>query len=703
MKKLFSLLFLLTFATTKADKNDSLIDRLKDNLPDTERVNTLNCLCYEKANNNVTEGYAYCKDALALAQKNKFYKGIVTAYRYYVSLETNQGKYDNALKYADSGLAVCDKQKLDAEKIKILNQKGNIAGDLGDPNKALVFYLEAVALAEKHHIIKPLAAIYANIGVCFLSTKQFAKCKEYFKKGVAISIEVNDMPNLGSSYNNIGGVFLETNQFDSALYYFSLGESIYLKANNKRGFGTNAYYSGFTYFQLKKYEKALSYFLKATDIYKETGNLSELPNILICIAETYEKLNQTDKALSYAMQSLQQAEENKSDLDKKEAYKILKDIYETKGDFKTALSYYSKYVSIKDSLLTTESSQQMADMQTKYETVKKETENKLLQETNLVAQKTIQQQKYIAVAIAVICLLIIVFAINVYRSSRQRHKANIELARKNNLIEHQKKEVEHQKEMVDEKQKKILDSIHYARRIQRAVITSDSYISQHVADYFIYYQPKDIVSGDLYWALAGEGNTFYIAACDCTGHGVPGAFMSLLNISILNEVTIEKKISQPDLVLNEARKDIIKALNPTGTEDAKDGMDCILACFDFKKLQLQYAAANNSFYIVRGSEIIMCPADKMPVGKSPRDTEPFTLHTIPLQKGDIVYTLTDGLPDQFGGPKGKKFKYKQLEDILLENRQLPMSEQKEILHKKFEEWRGNLEQVDDVLLIGVRV
>ena len=703
MKKLFTLLFLLFFTAAKADKSDSLTNRLKDNLTDTERVNTLNCLCLEKSYGNVTEGFVYCKDALALAQKNKFYKGIITAYRYYVSLETNRGKYDDALKYADSGLAVCDKQKLNAEKIKIFNQKGNIAGNLGDPNKALVFYLEAVALAEKHHIIKPLAAIYGNIGVCFLSTKQYVKCKEYFKKGIAASIQVNDMLNLGSTYNNLAGVFLETNQSDSALYYFSLGENIYLKANYKRGLGTNAYYSGYTYLQLKKYSKALTYFLKATDIYKETGNLSELPNILICVAEAYEKLNQNDKALDYGLQSLKQAEENKSDLDKKEAYKILKDIYETKGDFKTALNYYSKYVTIKDSLLTTESSQQMADMQTKYETVKKDDENKLLQETNLVAQKTIQQQKYIAVAIGIICLLIIVFAINVYRSSRLRQKANIELARKNNLIEHQKKEVEHQKEMVDEKQKEILDSIHYAKRIQRAVITSDSYISQYVADYFIYYQPKDIVSDDFYWALAGAQNTFYIAVCDCTGHGVPGAFMSLLNISILNEVTIEKKITQPDLILNEARKDIIKALNPTGTEDAKDGMDCILACFDFKKLQLTYAAANNSFYIVRNGEIIICAADKMPVGKSPRDTEPFTLHTVDLQKGDVVYTLTDGLPDQFGGPKGKKFKYKQLEDILLENCQLPMSDQKEILHKRFEQWRGDLEQVDDVLLIGVRV
>ncbi|HXD94762.1 MAG TPA: SpoIIE family protein phosphatase [Bacteroidia bacterium] len=222
-------------------------------------------------------------------------------------------------------------------------------------------------------------------------------------------------------------------------------------------------------------------------------------------------------------------------------------------------------------------------------------------------------------------------------------------------------------------------------------------------NFFILYKPKDIVSGDFYWAHE-INNKFYICTADCTGHGVPGAFMSMLNISYLNESIIEKNISKPDKVLNHIRNEIIHSLNPEGSEEeSKDGMDCILACFDFSTYTLEYAAANNSFYIIRDKEIINCPADKMPVGKSPKDHEPFTLHTVPLKKGDTVYMLTDGLPDQFGGPKGKKFKYKQLEDILLENNQKSLQEQKEILSARFEDWKGNLEQVDDVCLIGVRV
>ena len=330
------------------------------------------------------------------------------------------------------------------------------------------------------------------------------------------------------------------------------------------------------------------------------------------------------------------------------------------------------------------------------------------------------RQKLFIYSIAFVLVMVLVLVVALFNRNKLKQKANTELGRKNTLIEKQKGEVEHQKEIIEEKQKEILDSIHYAGRIQRAVITSDSYISEHLKEYFTLYKPKDIVSGDFYWALNTK-DVFYLITADCTGHGVPGAFMSLLNISILNEIVIERKITRPDLILNEARKDIIKALNPGGHEDAKDGMDCVLCAFNFKTLTLEYASANNSFYILRkktgarpgpssGSantaadfELIICPSDKMPVGKSPKDQEPFTLRTVQLQKGDIVYTLTDGLADQFGGPKGKKFKYKKLQELISANAGLPMDQQKQLLGDIMEEWRGGLEQVDDMLMIGLRI
>jgi|ERR1051325_5057500 serine phosphatase RsbU (regulator of sigma subunit) len=228
-------------------------------------------------------------------------------------------------------------------------------------------------------------------------------------------------------------------------------------------------------------------------------------------------------------------------------------------------------------------------------------------------------------------------------------------------------------------------------------------------NFFILYRPKDIVSGDFYYALAhktasSKNELFYICTADCTGHGVPGAFMSMLGVSSLNESIIEKNISMPDEILNDIRNSIIASLNPEGSEEeAKDGMDCALCAYDFENLKLHLAAANNPVWIVRNGELEEYKPDKMPVGKYGDELKPFSLQTIDLQKDDIVYTFTDGFADQFGGPKGKKFKYKQLEEKIMEHHKFPMEDQKKKLGDIFENWKGDMEQVDDVLVIGIKI
>ena len=228
-------------------------------------------------------------------------------------------------------------------------------------------------------------------------------------------------------------------------------------------------------------------------------------------------------------------------------------------------------------------------------------------------------------------------------------------------------------------------------------------------NFFIFYKPKDIVSGDFYYAQShkptGSANEiFYLCTADCTGHGVPGALMSMVGISRLNESIIEKNLIHPNDILDNMRKGIIASLNPEGSEEeSKDGMDCVLCAYDFKNMTMEFAAANNPLWLVRDKQIIEYKADKMPVGKYHDETKPFTLQKVDLLKGDIIYTFTDGFADQFGGAKGKKFKYKQLGEFLLSNVDLPMEVQKQKLYDAFESWRGQLEQVDDVCIIGVRI
>lgn len=271
-------------------------------------------------------------------------------------------------------------------------------------------------------------------------------------------------------------------------------------------------------------------------------------------------------------------------------------------------------------------------------------------------------------------------------------------------------EVVAQKHLIEEKHKEITDSINYAERIQRALLASKTLLDENLnsktgnnSNYFILFKPKDVVSGDFYWATKLSNNNFALVTADSTGHGVPGAIMSILNIACLKEAVIQG-INSPDLLLNETRKLVIENLKNDGSEEGgKDGMDASLLSFDFKKMEMYCSSANNPIWILRGSELIEIKADRMPIGKSDKDKIPFTLRTFKMQKDDVIYTLTDGFPDQFGGELGKKFKYKKLQEILLQIHAEPMATQKQKLSEIFDTWKGELEQVDDVCLIGVRI
>jgi serine phosphatase RsbU (regulator of sigma subunit) len=324
-----------------------------------------------------------------------------------------------------------------------------------------------------------------------------------------------------------------------------------------------------------------------------------------------------------------------------------------------------------------------------------------------VQLEAIEKQKLVLYFVILALLLVSFLGYYIYRGYKIKKEANIKLEEKNRTISLQKDEIEKQRDLaaaqrdqIGYQKRHIEDSIMYAKRIQTALIPSLELFSDKL-EHFVLYKPLAIVSGDFYW-VSTQSNPQVIISADCTGHGVPGAFMSMLGVTMLNEIINGKHIMEPDQIIENLRQGIIKSLKQVAEEDSiKDGMDIAVCVVDFDKNILWYAGANSPLYHVRGDELTHYRADKMPVAIHYR-MEPFTLHKIDLQKGDAFYIFSDGFADQFGGPNQKKFMSMQLRETLVAMSGVPMLQQGERLNKIFEEWRGDSPQIDDVTLIGVR-
>ncbi|MFP4024634.1 MAG: SpoIIE family protein phosphatase [Thiohalospira sp.] len=305
----------------------------------------------------------------------------------------------------------------------------------------------------------------------------------------------------------------------------------------------------------------------------------------------------------------------------------------------------------------------------------------------------------------ILAILIIVAIVKIYTRRLELEKIRLEQIVKERTEEvvKQKEEIEKQRDEIADKNRSITDSIEYASRIQTAVLPSDDFAKNILPEHFILFRPRDIVSGDFYW-MTKKDNLLVLIAADCTGHGVPGAFMSMLGVSFLNEIVNRHEITTASAILNQLRTDVKKTLGQEGKEgEAKDGMDLALCIVDLEKMKLQFAGAYNPLYLFRNNELIEIKADRMPIGIYVKEKESFTNHELDLKKGDVFYIFSDGYQDQFGGEDGSKFKTKNFKILLSEIHTKPMAEQRKILNKTIDQWRGKWEQVDDIILMGVRV
>jgi len=350
---------------------------------------------------------------------------------------------------------------------------------------------------------------------------------------------------------------------------------------------------------------------------------------------------------------------------------------------------------------------QISDLNSKYDAIKKQEEIAKLQSENVKGMELLNakdselndsKQTIVYFSLVIMVFLILVFF--VIRSNYLRKQTNKTLLQQKEIIESQKSEVEAQKHLVEEKQKEIIDSISYAKRLQEAILPPQEFINKHVSNNFILYKPKDLVAGDFYWAES-IGDLFFIAAADSTGHGVPGAMVSVVCSNALNRTVKEFGLIETGKILDKTRELVVETFEKSASE-VKDGMDISLLCIDTKNKKITWSGANNALWYILNNELLIIKPDKQPIGITEKPS-PFTTHEIEYNNGTTFYLFTDGFADQFGGEKGKKFKYKQLEELLLNHNNLTLSEQSNLLNEKFESWKGHLEQVDDVCVIGVKI
>jgi tetratricopeptide (TPR) repeat protein len=679
-KDVFACVFALGFLmfnfnlVSQNAKIDSLSTLLKKDKADTNKVIHLSMLVREcELTEDYEKGLSYGKESLELAIKLGFKKGIAVASNNIGNIYRLKADYPKALDCFLKSLNIDEELKNKKGIAIALGNIGLIEWSQGDNTKALDYYFRALTIAEEFGY-KPLQANNLdNIGSIYDEQGDFVNALDYYQKALKIDKELENKNGIAAHLGNIGALYQNKNDYPSALKYYFEALQVEEELGDKIGIAIWLANIGDIYTTTGRYAEAEKYIKKAIEIEERIGS--------------YSYLMASEEALSQ--------------------------LYNGTGKYQQALIHYKRSTAFKDTVFNQENKKQLVQKEMKYEFSKKEAITKAENDKQqAIAKERDHKQKIIIVSVAGGGLLIILFAGFIFRSLRITRKQRDVIEVQKNEVQKQKEIVEKQKHLVEEHQKEIIDSITYAKRIQTALLTSEEYIKNNLpGEHFILFKPKDIVSGDFYWAFRGSSDTgekgkglFYMATADCTGHGVPGAFMSMLNISYFNENVIERNVRAPHEILNEQRNEILKALNPPGSKVvSKDGMDCVMCAYDFDKMELQFAAANNPLWLVRNNELIEFKADKMPVGKHSEDTfDSFTLQRISIQKGDIVYTSTDGYGDQFGS-NGKKLMKKKLKEELLKIHTQPMFEQKAYLDQFFMSWKGDTEQIDDVCVIGVKI
>ncbi|MES2592099.1 MAG: tetratricopeptide repeat protein [Bacteroidota bacterium] len=699
--QIFIGVLLFDFADVMAQDptSDSLILFLKTSPEDTSKVNALNTLSKQYTNSGDYEkAMQYAKQAEQAATNINHQKGLANSYNNIGVIYWSQANYDQALKNYLKSLeirqAIGDKKGIATS----YNNVGLVYYDQGNYEKALQNQLKALKIREEIGDKKGLAMSFNNIGMIYNYQGDYKNALEKYFKSVKIKEEIGDRRGIAATELNIGMAYFNLKNYEKALDIYFKSLKIREEMGDKQGIEHLSNNIGNIYLIQKNYGGALEKYFTSLKIQLEIGDILGAGTSYNNIGTIYTKQNKFNEASNYLNQALTIFKKIGYKEGTKATYVALSDLYNKKGDFKEAYHYHKLYSDIKDTLLNEQSSKQIAEMNVKYDSEKKDKE--LIKKDAEISKHEAETEKQNLQRNAFIIgfSLMLVLAFFIYRGYRQKKSANKLLGEKNSVIEKQKK-------VVEEKNEKITDSINYAKRIQQAILPSDELIKLLFPDSFIFFQPKDIVSGDFYW-LSEKKDKILIAVADCTGHGVPGAFMSMIGNTLLNEIVNVKNIIQPAQILSELNQGIVNLLNQSNTDSSTqdDGMDITIVSIDKINNEIEFAGANHFSYLIDQNQLQTLEGDVYSIGGMFGKADiNFTSQKIKVNKGSTLYLFTDGFIDQFGGEKNTKYLSGRFNKLLQRIQVDNMESQKEELITEFNNWKINTKQLDDVLVVGIRI
>lgn len=584
-------------------------------------------------------------------------------------------------------------------KADALSNLGRLYSNRGDYSLAIDYFSESLEICEKIDSKDGVAFNLDHMAMIYRMLSDYDNALTYYERVLDIHRSREDKFGIANTLNNIGNVYFDQEKDDIAQGYYEEALTTSYESGNKLCIATSLINKANIDNVLGNKADAIEGYKDCLEIQEEIGDTRGATISFINITDTYIDMGKYKLAVEYGKKALENSQKLEDTYLMMYSYNFLSTSYAKAGEHENALDTYKTFILLRDSMDSEENQKAVMRQQIEYEyktqaiadSIKTAEEAKV-QDALLSAEqaknKQQKQQSYFLYAGLALTVLFGAFIFNRFQTTRKQK----------GIIEDQKRQVDQAFAQLGHRNKEIMDSINYAKRIQSAILPSSKKVEQHLRDSFILYKPKDIVAGDFYWLEALDDKVLF-AAADCTGHGVPGAMVSVVCNGALNRSVREFGLTDPGKILDKTREIVVEEFEKS-EEEVKDGMD--IAFCTLSDRRLSYAGAHNPLWIVRNGEIIETKANKQPIGRF-EHSKPYTTHHFEMEKGDTIYIFSDGYVDQFGGEKGKKFKLKALRELLLGIQDKSMNEQKKKIDEVFESWRGDLEQIDDVCIFGVRV